>query len=101
MPVPRARNRKINKGPKGGVGGDDDANNSDDDGSKGPKKVVEITRTWLLAGFTFSDCGSGLALSKPDDTELARLKSMQSTLLPPGSSMIPPLPPPPSPVSLW
>ena len=42
-----------------------------------------------------SDCGSGLALSKPVDTELARLKSMQSTLLPPGSSTIPPLPPPP------
>jgi|AntRauTorckE5430_2_1112549.scaffolds.fasta_scaffold00279_6 hypothetical protein len=42
LPVPRARNRKINKGPKGGLGGDNDANNSDDDGSKGPKKVVEI-----------------------------------------------------------
>jgi hypothetical protein len=97
LPAPRARNRKINKGSKGGGGGGGDGNNSDDngndDGSKGSKKVVEIPRTWLSAGFTLSDCGSGLALSKPDDTELARLKSMQSTLFPPGSSTIPPLPP--------
>jgi hypothetical protein len=56
LPVPRARNRKINKGPKGGVGGDDDANNSDDDGSRGPKKVVEIPRPWLLAGLWFRIC---------------------------------------------
>jgi len=94
--VPRARKRKGNEGSKGG-GGDNDRNpdedNDNDDDSKGPKNVVEIPRTWLSAGFNLSDCGSGLALSKPDDTELARLKSMQSTLFPPGSSTVPPLPP--------
>ena len=97
LPVPRARDRKSKDGPKGG-GGDDDGNddedNDNDDDSKEGKNVVEIPRTWLSAGFTLSVCGSGLSLSKPDETEMARLKSMQTELFPPGtSSMAPPLPP--------
>lgn len=63
----------------------------DDDSSS---ESVKIPRTWIAAGFSLSPCGTGLALSKPNETELARLKSIQPTLFPSGTSSISlPLPP--------
>lgn len=71
--------------------GDDDGNTTD---AKGSEKKVEIPRTWLSASFNLSKCGTGLVLSKPDETEVARLKSIQNTIFPSGTSSIaPPLPP--------
>ena len=42
---------------------------------------------WLSAAFTLSSCGTGLSFCKPDndDTEMTRLKSIQSTLFPMGT----------------
>lgn len=56
--------------------------------------TVKIPRTWLAAGFSLSPCGTGLALSKPNETELTRLKSIQSTLFPSGTTSVPPPLPP-------
>ena len=68
--------------------------NSEFSGDDGLSETVKIPRTWLAAGFSLSPCGTGLALNKPCETELARLKSIQPTLFPSGTtSLPPPLPP--------
>lgn len=73
---------------------DDDFSSSDDDDSQSLNDHANIPRTWLAAGFVLSSCGSGLVLPTPDETDLARLKSMQSKLFPPGTSTsAAPLPP--------
>jgi hypothetical protein len=90
------RNKRRRNGGGGGGGdgtNDDDFGDSDDEGES-PNEPVEIPRTWLAAGFILSSCGSGLVLPAPDETDLARLKSMQSKLFPSGTSTFAaPLPP--------
>ena len=94
-PVPRHLRRRKNAtssntdddGTGGGAGGDGDG---DGNGNSDISKPIQlqIPRTWLSAAFTLSSCGTGLSFCKPDndDTEMARLKSIQSTLFPIGTT---------------
>jgi len=78
-----------NGGGGGGGGGNGNGDNSGnhDDNAESPNHHVEIPRTWLAAGFILSSCGTGLVLPVPDETDVARLKSIQSKLFPPGSGI--------------
>lgn len=54
----------------------------EDDDMDDSSNLIVIPRTWLSAGFSLSSCGTGIILKDPQDTELIRLKSIQSVLYP-------------------
>jgi len=87
-------------GSSSGEGSGPNKSEKKNDGNIIPENIEQlafgaiIPRTWLSAGFKLSTCGTGLVLPAPIDTELARLKSIQSVKYPTGTmSMQPPLPP--------
>ena len=73
---------------------EEEDDNDERSGSESGLFDAIIPRTWLSAGFQLSKCGTGLVLPQPSDSELARLKRIQTSSFPRGTTSIqPPLPP--------
>eukprot|EP00559_Dactyliosolen_fragilissimus_P009924 CAMPEP_0184858148 /NCGR_PEP_ID=MMETSP0580-20130426/3268_1 /TAXON_ID=1118495 /ORGANISM="Dactyliosolen fragilissimus" /LENGTH=1262 /DNA_ID=CAMNT_0027354131 /DNA_START=55 /DNA_END=3843 /DNA_ORIENTATION=+ len=97
---PSSSNSNNNSNDEDGTASNNDFVNQRDESNQNPSlsqtKECSIPGTWLWAGFTLSECTTGLALPAPKEVELAMLHSLRDEGLTPNQQRdedsLPPLP---------